>query len=53
MEGKDVKWRRAKCGSAEFRKKRVRLSGSAGFFNPLEATAYICSKCGYAEFYVE
>ena len=41
-----------RCGSANLREKNVRLAGSAGMFNPLEATAYICGDCGYIEFYV-
>jgi len=35
----------------DLQKKYVWLSGSADFFNPLEATAYICNKCGYIELF--
>lgn len=41
----------SKCGSVNLREKHVRLAGALGYFNPLEATAYICDKCGYIEFY--
>jgi len=41
----------SKCGSDSISKRNVRLPGSAGFFNPVEATAYICNKCGYIELY--
>lgn len=40
-----------KCGAIDFRVKHVRLAGSAGYFNPLEATARICNKCGYVELF--
>jgi len=50
MSKKEVK-KCPKCDSTELRKKHVRLAGTAGIFNPLEATAYICTKCGYVELY--
>ena len=40
-----------KCGSVDREEKHIRLAGTLGYFNPLEATVYICGKCGYIEFY--
>ena len=40
-----------KCSGEDFREKRIRLFGSLGYFNPLEAKAQICNKCGYVELY--
>lgn len=40
-----------KCGGEVVRAKHVRLAGALVYFNPLEAAAYICDKCGYIEFY--
>jgi len=47
-------WKCVKCGSNEFRKRRLRLRGnmgSTGFLDAEEVTAYFCNKCGYIEFY--
>ena len=51
MKKKHVEMKCVKCGLADFRKKYVWMSGSADFFNLLEATAYICNKCGYIELF--
>jgi len=40
-----------RCGSVNREEKHVRFAGALGYFDPLEATAYICGKCGYIEFY--
>jgi predicted nucleic-acid-binding Zn-ribbon protein len=42
-----------KCGSASFREKSVKIHGSLGMLNILEAKARICNNCGYIELYVE
>jgi len=48
-------WKCVKCGSNDFRKKRLKLRGdmgSTGFLDAEEVTAYFCKTCGYIEFYV-
>jgi predicted nucleic-acid-binding Zn-ribbon protein len=42
-----------KCGSTSFREKSVKIHGSLGMLNILEAKACICNNCGYIELYEE
>lgn len=53
MSGK-AEWKCSKCGSDDFRKRRMNLRGTmgtTGFLDSEEVTAYFCNKCGYIEFY--